>query len=303
MEFRQLEYFVLLGRSGSFTRTAEQLHVSQPSVTKGIKALEAELGVILIDRRIKKVTLTSEGKMFYQHALKIMQDIDEAAQAMKRFSGQAKEKVIHFGVPPLIESYLFPDFFTSFRMANPSLTIDTQEFNDSMEIRRRIDNGELDFGIVLGDVADKRDGELIIMRGKMKLCLYFGHPLEQAASVDILQLKDAKFIMQKENTFQYRSVIHCCEQNGFRPYIAHAFSPPKTIKEFVIKREGITILPGFVVQNDSQLVKKELRPAINYQVSLIRPAGKYMSDADNDLLQFMKQYISTVDFKANYLSK
>lgn len=303
MEYRQLQYFVMLGKNESFTRTAGQLHVSQPSVTKGIKALETELGVTLIDRRIKKVTLTPEGKLFYQHALKIMQTMEEAAQAMKRFSGQETEKIINFGVPPLIESYLFPDFFSSFQAAKPSLALNIEEFNDSMEIRRRIESGKLDFGIVLGDVAEKRDGELIIMRGKMKLCLYHGHPLEYAPHVEMLQLKNAKFIMQKENTYQYRSVIRCCEQNGFQPIIAHTFSPPKAIKEFVIKREGITILPGFVVRKDTLFAKKELRPAMNFQVSLIRPPGKYLSETDSALLEFMKQYISTAEFKASFLNE
>ena len=58
MEFRQLEYFCTISELENFTRTAEALHVSQPSVTKAIKALEAELGVMLINRSQKHVSLT-----------------------------------------------------------------------------------------------------------------------------------------------------------------------------------------------------------------------------------------------------
>ena len=71
VEFRQLEYFCTISRLENFTRTAEVLHVSQPSVTKAIKALEAELQLTLIDRSQKHVTLTPEGKAFLLHAGKI----------------------------------------------------------------------------------------------------------------------------------------------------------------------------------------------------------------------------------------
>ena len=65
MEFRQLEYFCTISELENFTRTAEVLHVSQPSVTKAIKSLEAELGLTLIDRSQKHVSLTEDERHFY----------------------------------------------------------------------------------------------------------------------------------------------------------------------------------------------------------------------------------------------
>lgn len=301
MEFRQLEYFVMTSKSESFTKTAELLHVSQPSVTKGIKALEAELGITLIDRRIKHVTLTPQGKAFLIHAEKIMRTVAEAQEDMAQF-GKEAVATIHFGVPPLIESYLFPDFFTKFMSANHSFKLDIQEYDDSTEILRRINNGELDFGIVMGDAAPAKDGEMLIMADSMSLCLYHGHPLEQLSEVDVFRLKDARFIMQKEYNYQYRSVFRCCERNGFTPQIAYTFKPIKTIKEFIIKHEGISILPNFVTRNDEKLIKKPIIPQINFHVSLVWQPDKYLSTADNKLLNFMKQYISTPEFRSSYLS-
>ena len=68
MELKQLEYFLAVSNNKSFTRAAEQLYVSQPSVTTAIKKLEDELGLILFDRNKKQAILTSEGEIFYQHA-------------------------------------------------------------------------------------------------------------------------------------------------------------------------------------------------------------------------------------------
>ena len=63
MELKQLEYFLAVSNNKSFTRAAEQLYVSQPSVTTAIKKLEDELGLILFDRNKKQAILTSEGEI------------------------------------------------------------------------------------------------------------------------------------------------------------------------------------------------------------------------------------------------
>ena len=126
MEFRQLEYFCTISELENFTRTAEVLHVSQPSVTKAIKALEAELGLTLIDRSQKHVTLTAEGRAFLIHAQRIMQDAEAAKQDMLRFRTDTRGTV-HFGVPPMVEAYLFPDFFTKFHQTFPDINLDVQE--------------------------------------------------------------------------------------------------------------------------------------------------------------------------------
>lgn len=302
MEFRQLEYFAALSKYESFTRTAEMLHVSQPSVTKGIKALEAELGVLLIDRRIKHVTLTPQGKALLVHAEKIIRAVEVAREDIEQFDKKSAN-TIHFGVPPLIESYLFPDLFTKFITAYPGFKLDIQEYDDSTEIQRRIQSGELDFGIVLGDDVPERAGEMLIMKDSMSLCLYHGHPLEQLNAVDVFKLKNSKFIMQKEYNYQYKSVFRCCQRNGFIPQVAYTFKPIKTIKEFIIKREGISILPGFVIQNDKKLVKKPIIPAINFHVMLVWRPSRILSGMDNMLLNFVKQYISTAEFRTSFLNK
>ena len=302
MEFRQLEYFVTTSKSESFTKTAELLHVSQPSVTKGIKALEAELGVTLIDRRIKHVTLTQHGKAFLVHAEKILHAVSKAVEDMEQFD-KHPSGIIHFGVPPLIESYLFPDFFTKFMAANPGFQLDIQEYDDSTEIQRRIQNGELDFGIILGDAVPIREGEMLIMKDTMNLCLYHGHPFEQLSVIDVFKLRESKFIMQKEYNYQYKSVFRCCQRNGFTPQVAYTFKPIKTIKEFIIKREGISVLPGFVIRNDEKLIKKQIRPTIDFHVKLIWRSSKLLSATDSNLINFMKQYISTAEFRTSFLKK
>ena len=299
MEFRQLEYFYTISKLENFTRTAEVLHVSQPSVTKAIKALESELQLTLIDRRQKHVTLTQEGKAFLLHAEKILRDIEETQQDMQRFKTNTKA-TIYFGIPPMVEAYLFPDFFTKFKISNPQLNLELREYNDSSEVRRRADEGELDFGIVLGDDVMQNANEMLIMKDHMSLCLYPGHPLAEADRIHIGQLKNEKFIMQQPYTYQYRSVFERCEQQGFTPDVVLCATQLKTNKQLVENKMGISILPDFVTRNDKNIVRKQLRPPFIFHVCLVWCSDKKLSDIDRAFVNFMRQYISTREFKENF---
>ena len=184
MEFRQLEYFCTISELENFTRTAKVLHVSQPSVTKAIKALEAELGLTLIDRSQKHVTLTEAGRAFLIHARRIMQDAELAKQDMMRFCvGSAG--TIHFGVPPMFEAYLFPTFFKEFREKFPTTLLDVQEFSDSDEVRERVEIGDLDFGVIFGSPETTFPHEFVIMHEGSRLREPQARALHPAAAAHV----------------------------------------------------------------------------------------------------------------------
>ena len=88
MELRQLEYFCAVSSLKNFTRAAQFLHVSQPSVTKAIQSLEAELKLTLIDRSRKHVCLTDAGQVFLNHVKKILDDLKAAKISMERFQNK-----------------------------------------------------------------------------------------------------------------------------------------------------------------------------------------------------------------------
>ena len=296
MEFRQLEYFCTISELENFTRTAEVLHVSQPSVTKAIKSLEAELGLTLIDRSEKHVSLTEEGKAFLLHAQRIMQAAETARQDMMRYRSDSRG-TIHFGIPPMVEAYLFPDLFTKFQKAFPDITLDVQEYGDSDEVKERAGLSELDFGIVLGDADDTTGNELPIMEDTMSLCLPPSHRLTTKESVCFEDLAREKFIMQQPHTYQYRNVYKHCGQAGFIPDVMLCTSQLKTIKQLVANGMGISILPNFVTRMEKIFVRKPLCPPMAVRVSLFWGEHKTLSVVDTQFIDFMKKYTETPDFK------
>lgn len=299
MEFRQLEYFCTISELENFTRTAEALHVSQPSVTKSIKALESELGVMLINRSQKHVSLTEQGKVFLVHAQRIMQDAAFAKKDMLRYRSD-RQDIIHFGMPPMLEGYLFPDFFSKFQEMVPDVILDIQEFSDSDEVRQRAESGELDFGIVMGGEGERLDHAMPIMQDKMVLCLPPDHPLAAERTVSFDALRQEKFIMQQPNTYQYRQVMDNCGEYGYVPDIVLCTSQLKTIKQLVANGSGISVLPNFVTRMEKIFVRRPLRPEVGVQALLLWGENKNLSRADTRFMQFMKEYTESPEFKRHF---
>ena len=298
MEFRQLEYFCTISELENFTRTAEVLHVSQPSVTKAIKALESELGVKLIDRSQKRASLTEAGRAFLLHAQRIMRDAESARRDMGRFR-QDMHETLHFGIPPMVEAYLFPDLFTKFRRAFPDVTLDVQEFADSDEVKGRADLGEIDFGIVLGE-PEESGHALRIMEDSMSVCLPPEHSLAQAKDLTFKDLAGEKFIMQQPRTYQYREVYARCNEAGFVPDVLLCTSQLKTIKQLVANREGISILPDFVTRMESIFVRRPISPGLEVMVSLYWGQQRSLSEVDSRFMDFMREYTNTEEFKQHF---
>ena len=289
MEFRQLEYFCTISHLKNFTRTAETLHVSQPSVTKAIKALEAELGLMLIDRSQKKVSLTPEGQAFLLHAQKIMSAASAAKKDMARYHAGSRGKV-QFGLPPMVEAYLFPDLFTQFQTSFPEISLDVQEYSDSDEVRNRLALGDLDFGIVLGEVRPTTENELLLMQDSMSICLPANHPLAAQEKVGFADIADEKFIMQQPHTYQHREVARRCNEAGFMPEIALCTSQLKTIKQLVANGMGISVLPNFVTNTANNFVLRPLSPDLTVQITLNWNTGKQLTDVDSQFKEFIKDY-------------
>jgi DNA-binding transcriptional LysR family regulator len=299
MDFRQLEYFCAISRLKNFTRTAEFLHVSQPSVTKAIKALEAELQLTLIDRRQKHVTLTKEGKAFLLHAEKIMQAVENTRQDMARFN-QEKLGTVHFGIPPMVEAYLFPDLFTSFKDMYPDMSLDVKEYSDSTEVLQKADKGELDFGIIFTDQLPDSHNEMLIQTDNLSLCVSPNSALSEKSQIEFDDLRNEQFIMQQSNTYQYQHVYERCVERGFVPNILLCTTQLKTIKQLVANRLGISVLPDFVTREETKFVRRQLTPPLMVHICLYWGKDKKLSDRDERFLNFMKQYIASEDFTKHF---
>ena len=296
MELRQLEYFCTVSSLENFTKAAHFLHVSQPSVTKAIQALEAELNLLLFDRSQKHIALTEAGQIFLLHAKKILQDVQTAQLSLQKFKSQ-NGGVLKFGMPPMIESYIFPKFFMKFQASNPNIILDLQEFGDSNSVNEKLEDNFLDFGILLLRTNKNLESSLTLSEDEFCLCIPQNHKLATAEKISFDELKDEKFILQPKGTIQHLVTMKLSAEAGFVPNILLNTSQLKTIKDLVSGGAAISLLPKFVLANSTSFKVVSISPAVKFQIVLAWNRYKELSPLGTQFLKIFKELLQSREVK------
>ncbi|WP_309712416.1 LysR substrate-binding domain-containing protein, partial [Armatimonas sp.] len=160
MELRQLEAFVTVARRASFTRAAEELHLTQPAVTRQIAALESELGALLFDRLGKSIQLTGAGETLLGYAEHILRLNDEAHEALSELAAGRAGRIA-IGAASTLATYVLPPLLTQFRQEHPGIELSLRT-GLSARVRELVLSGVVDIGLVTteGEPAEQ-EGVLI----------------------------------------------------------------------------------------------------------------------------------------------
>ncbi|HVC31145.1 MAG TPA: LysR family transcriptional regulator, partial [Steroidobacteraceae bacterium] len=185
MELRHLRYFLAVAEELNFTRAAERLGISQPPLTQQVKALEAELGVALLDRSAYRIELTDAGRIFAAEAARILGDARSAVQAARRAATGATGRVrVGF-----TESASFNSLVTSslrrFRSGYPAVEVSLEE-HPSTELIEGLRAGRLDAAFVRPPLPVQRGLTLdLLEKEPLVAAVPTGHPLATRQQVDL----------------------------------------------------------------------------------------------------------------------
>lgn len=146
MDLRQLETFVSVAKLNSFSKAAQKLFITQPTVTNHIQNLEKELGTVLINRTGRNISLTKAGSILYKYALNIINACEMAKFDLATYKGkiQGHLELCSSSVP---RKYVLPTILKKFIDRYPEVTFSLTD-KDSKEVAESIIDGEYDFGIV-----------------------------------------------------------------------------------------------------------------------------------------------------------
>jgi DNA-binding transcriptional LysR family regulator len=146
MELRQLEYFLVVARELHFRHAAEQLHISQPPLSRHIMELESELGTKLFERTTRGVRLTPAGEVLKGEAYKLLQHSDLVKQMIASLPS-IKDRKIRFGLVGSTLHSFFPDLVETISRSRPGLSFELHELGSSEQIKA-LEAGRLDLGIL-----------------------------------------------------------------------------------------------------------------------------------------------------------
>ncbi len=181
MELRHLRYFTAVAAHGSFSRAANNLHLTQPALSRQVKDLEDELGVPLFVRGTNAVTLTEAGEVFYEEARDLLARAD---QAIQRVRGEAKSEVLRVGYGPSLTTGIMPKALERFQAAVPRVRIELEDLTPR-EIADKIKHGLLDLVIAPASITTLIRGFHWSEIRRLSLVLIAGgrHPLAKLTKV------------------------------------------------------------------------------------------------------------------------
>jgi DNA-binding transcriptional LysR family regulator len=194
MELRQLRAFVEVATSGHFGRAAERLHVTQPALTQRIQALEAELGLQLLERNAREVRLTPAGAVLLPHAMRLVQVEDQGLRALKAYSSGMVGR-LRLGYPSAGDVATAGVIIAEFRRRFPAVEVATVSGSSSANLKLLEENA-IDAAVVLISSAHPEGiATRTMRREEIILALGSDHPLAKMERVPVTALRGVPFGM------------------------------------------------------------------------------------------------------------
>jgi len=214
MELRHLRYFLAVGEVLNFTKAAAQLRVAQPALSRQIQDLEDEIGVDLLKRSPRGVTLTAEGKLFLEEVRELLKRADEAVEKVRALTrGQYGELHIGYSAAPTVE--LLPPALAAFQKAFPRVKVVLRELSGGEPIEE-LQTGQLHLAILPQSAVLESGGlECEVLRTyPFHVALSATHPLARLKSIPVGKIATEPLVVLRRKQYP-----------GYHQVLARVFGP------------------------------------------------------------------------------
>jgi DNA-binding transcriptional LysR family regulator len=211
---QQLRILKAVATEKSFTKAAEILYISQPSLSKQIKTLEKNLDILLINRENNKISLTENGKVFLQYSERILALCEESCRALIDLKNGDRGNLT-VGASQTIGTYLMPRFLALFAQNYPQINLKVQ-VNSTRIIAKNVLNREVDIAVVGGEIPYELRKKLQVedfVEDELSLIIPKSHPFAKKKIINKDDLYHLNFITLNSNSTIRRFIDNVLRQN------------------------------------------------------------------------------------------
>jgi DNA-binding transcriptional LysR family regulator len=275
---RRLTYFLAVAREGGFSRAADVLHVAQPALSRQVAQLEAELGVVLLERGPGGVAVTEAGALLLERGTELERDAGALADALRGFADGRRGRVA-LGYSTSVGYGTAPAAIAALREALPDAEI-APVVLPTPELEGAVASGPLDLALVRCAGAP-RDGvaAVVVRREALGVLMAPSHPLaaRTEAVLTLADLRDTPLSLHARaaNPAHHDLVLGACAAAGFAPRLAPPASPFDP--GYGALDDGVTVTLAGESARDAvpaPLVWRPLRDAPRVEISLLARAGE-----------------------------
>lgn len=291
MDIRQLRYFIAIAEQGTISKAAEHLHMAQPPLSRQLKMMEDELGVVLFDRnKKKKVSLTPQGELFLNKAKNILHGMEEAMLEVKEFSGEISGTLsvgsTIYCAPVLLST------LNQFRQEYSHIKFNIWEGN-STQLMHLLKNHQIDIAITGGPLSQK---DIEFKKLEVDPCVLVvpnDYTLNKRM-ISIQEISEIPLLLLRptEGAGLFDQIINAFHRLSLTPNILCECHDSAMLLNLVEMGFGATILPLSMVNKtlikEFKILTIQDNPWIS-EPTLVWRANSYLSASTREFLQFFNQ--------------
>jgi len=293
MLLRHIRYLLAVAEQRNFTRAAEALHVSQPTLSQQIRQLEDSLGAALFDRSGRSIRLTDAGEAYVRFARLALQDLEAGKRAMHDVQDLSRGS-LRLAMTPTFTAYLIAPLLHRFNSLYPGITLGVEEMTqDRLEAALAEDRLDIGIGFTGMHLADIQ-GEALFGE-TLSLMVGAAHPQAGGKTLGARDLEQQALVLLSRDFATRQHIDLYCRQHGIAPRIAIEANSISAIVELVRRGQLATILPAAIAVEQPGLAALELTPALPRRtVALLSRRGAWRSAACQAFAALARQPLGNV---------
>jgi DNA-binding transcriptional LysR family regulator len=288
---RQLRAFVLVGRLGSFTQAAHEMHLTQSALSLLIRELESSMATRLVDRTTRNVSLTAAGSEFFASTQRVLADLEHAIGNVDKLLAKERGRVV-IAAPLVLSSTLLPPILAGFRAAFPGIEL---VLNDSLpgQVLSQVRAGIADLGIGTFSHAEEDLKRVLLFKEAIVAVFPASHPLARLQRLTWRDLAQVPVLALRRG-----SVFRDLAEGGFAAAgtsLKPAFEADYvgSLIGMVDAGLGVAIVPGYATAlTDRRRIrsKRVEKPVVEREVLMVHRAGPTLSPAAEAFAQFVVEH-------------
>jgi DNA-binding transcriptional LysR family regulator len=251
IETRHLKIFVSVYKARSFTKAAEELYTSQPTVSEHIQNLEARLNCKLFDRLGRSILPTAEAEILYPRAIAILEDLQRLEEEISA-TGKSVSGELIIGASTIPGAYILPGLAASFKKQFPGISFEIR-INDSAKIVEAVAGNELLLGVVGAKIATARLQYQPFAEDELILAAASGNPV--APEITIEELGKLPFIVRERGSGTRKSteaLLARQHQALSQLNICATLGSSAAVKEAIKANLGVSVISRYAIQDELQ---------------------------------------------------
>jgi DNA-binding transcriptional LysR family regulator len=251
MNLNQLKLFIAVAETGSFSRAADIMRLTQSTVSQHIASMEHEAGCPLLDRTGKGAVPTAGGRLFLQHARRVIAEQEALLQAMAGFHGLQNTELL-VGASNIPANYLIPELLPRLAEKHPGISLNMHT-GDSREMLDRLLAAEIELAVIGSRFTDKGANFSPLATDRLFLVTAAGHPWRNRGSLPLEELASEPIILRENGSGSGETLQRALISAGFSPdrlKVAARLGSNEAVRQAVSAGYGCAFLSSLSIRRE-----------------------------------------------------